>query len=325
MIFIKTLNNSKKVGVVILTLLIVLLYSYFVPGWEYLADVIHSPNLNINSTFLYFVLFLFYMFHGIVIYKILEYIFSSKGSIRFIDQSISIDYKKKSYTLLKNEIRIEDHKIQFPFEGNKITVSRHPFQSSTQEYNDFLMDLNGDNESKIANTDEQILVNSFLIKNPKVKFIIFVIIGFAFMLLFRNIIAPYKNDIGIITRTKNAFLEILVTLPFLFLYCSLVYLYFYFTSGIKVIELTRDALTFKGSQQFILLKKQIHEVHVVENAADQKVLRILFYTTDKNTYSLNFVTPKFVNSISNYWKLDGFSPEITVGTNKNQIKKIYKL
>lgn len=326
MIFIKTLDSGKKIGIVIATLLIVLLYSYFVPGWEYLNLVLHTPNLNINRTFLYCVLFVFYLFHCIILYKILEYIFSPTGNIKFMDdQSVSIDYKKKNYTISRNEIKIKDNKILLPLDTGEIRISKHPFQSSADEYNDLLMDLQGSEAGKTLNNAERIPVSSFLIKNPKIKFIIFCVLGFAFMLFFRNITEPFKSDIGLITRTRNAFLEILVTLPFLFLYCFLVYFYFYFTSGIKTIELSPDTLNFKGSQQTILLKREVNEVHVVENAADHKILRILFYTKDKNTYSLNFVTPKVVNAIGNYWEVDTLSPEIAVGTNKNQIKKIYKL
>ncbi|MCQ9640017.1 hypothetical protein MP478_11530 [Chryseobacterium sp. WG14] len=326
MIFIKTLNSGKKIGVVLAALFIVLIYSYFVPGWEYLDFVLHTPSLKIDRTFLYFVLFVFYLFHCIVLYKILDYSFSPIGSIREVDdQSVSIEYKKNNYTISKNEIKIENNKILLPLKAEKITVSKHPFQSSAEEYNDFLMDLQRGKTSKRITSAEQIPVSSFLIKNPKMKFIIFCVSGFAFMLLFRNIMEPFKNDIGVITRTGNVFLEILVTLPFLFLYCFLVYLYFYFTSGVKTIELSADTLIFKGSGQIILPKKKVNEVHIVENAGDHKVLRILFYTKDKNTYSLNFVTPKIVNSISDYWELNVFSPEIAVGTNKNQIKKIYKL
>lgn len=324
MIFIKTLNTIKKVGLSVTVILIVFLYSYLVPGWDYLELVGHSIASKTGIGFIFFVLFIFYFFHFIILYQILKYFFSQKISMSFInDDAVEIQYEKKNYKISKKELRTDQNKIIVHSQDMHFTVYKDPFLSNMGEYNDFLRRLQA-NDSHGNNTTH-FNVSSFLIKNPKIKFLIFAVIGFLWMFFFRHMMQPYQNEIGIITRTKNAFLEIITTLPFLLLYSCLVYAYFYYIAKIKKIELLDKELKFKGSRDVILSKSSINEIHIIENSVGHKVLRILFYTENRNVYSLNFITPQTIRYFNIYFKLDELSPEITSGMKKEEIKKIFKL
>lgn len=324
MIFIKTLNRTKNIGLSVIAVLIISLYSYLVPGWDYLESVWQSVASKTGISFILFVLFIFYFFHFIILYQVLKYFFSQKISMDFInDDTVEIQYEKKNYRISKKELRTDQNKIILHSQDIHFTLYRNPFLSNVGEYQDFIRRLQVNNIQ--GNNTTHFDVSSFLIKNPKIKFFIFTVIGFLWMFFFRNIIQPYQNEIGMITRTKNAFLEIITTLPFLLLYCCLVYAYFYYTAKIKKIELLDKELKFEGSREVILPKNSINEIHVIENSVGHKVLRILFYTENRNLYSLNFITPQAIQYISTYFKLDQLSPEIASGRKKEEIKKIFKL
>ncbi|WP_353151216.1 hypothetical protein [Chryseobacterium sp.] len=247
----KNVEGNTKLRSAIAAFIIILAYSYFVPGWRHISAVRNSPDLAINDAFLFSLLMVFYLFHYFILYKILEKQFSVKTS------------------------------------ADKPHVS------------------------------------SLLVKNPFLKLIIFFIVGLGFLLLCRNIAEPFKNDIGIIFRAKNAFLEILTTLPFILLYVVLIYFYFHCTSSVKSISVSKDNLTFTGSRHTVLLRKEIKEIHIIEIQQDYKIFRLLFHTKNKNTFLLNPVPDHIVESLQNYWGLLAISP--IVSTNNAQIKKIYKL
>ncbi|ASW74477.2 hypothetical protein IQ37_13305 [Chryseobacterium piperi] len=324
MIFIKTLNNSRKIGLAVIATFIVFLYSYLVPGWDYLGSIWGELVDRSGIGFILLVLFIFYFFHVIILYQVLLYIFSEKVSINHINNdSVEVTYKKRNHVVSGSALEMDQNTIKLNLEGEHFTISRSLLKSNTQEYNILLNRLK--ENTGVVNTSGDLFVNSFFIKNPKLQFLVFAVLGFAVMFLFRILIEPYKAEIGLITRTRNAFLEIIVTLPFLFLYLFLVYTYFSYTAKIKKIAFTAETLKFEGNKIIPLPKKSIQEIHIIENSVYNRAIRILFYTHDKNLYSLNFITPDIVDHIKKYFKLEQFSSEITAGTKKEEVKKIFKL
>lgn len=185
-----------------------------------------------------------------------------------------------------------------------------------------------DNEDKsidiFENHTVSFTVNSFLIKNPKMQFVFFTTVGFLWMFFFRNMMQFYKDDIGMFIHAKNALLEIIMAVPFLFIYGGLVYAYFYYTAKIENIELTDKYLKFEGRRKVVIYKNSITEIHVIENNIVQKVVRILIYTNDRNLYSLNFMTLKTIQYITAYFKLEQLSSECRKGIRKEEISRKFK-
>ena len=65
--------------------------------------------------------------------------------------------------------------------------------------------------------------NSILIKSPKILFISFTIVGFISLYFLRLLINPYKTTIEEFIRAKGTLLEIIITLPLVFLYAIVIY------------------------------------------------------------------------------------------------------
>ncbi|WP_160139329.1 hypothetical protein [Chryseobacterium sp. c4a] len=181
------------------------------------------------------------------------------------------------------------------------------------------------NNNDPTHITERISVRSLLIRNPKKKFIVFVIIGFLWMLTVRNITEPYHETIGKLIHTRNALLEIIIALFFIFLYLLIVYVYFHFTSRIRSIGVYSDGIVFEGTNKIFLPETSVSEIHIVKNKTGHNILRMLFYTRHSEIFSLNFINPEIIRVMNTCFNLNERTPTVKTGTKKDEVRLIFKL
>lgn len=166
---------------------------------------------------------------------------------------------------------------------------------------------------------------AFLIGNPRTQFCIFALLGFLVLFFFREMMAPYRNEIGRAIRAEGSFLEIVVTLPFVFAYASAVYLYFLISARVRRIEFSDQALRFEGGRTIVLHRHAIDKVRVVENTVHGKVVRIAFHGKGRDLCTLIFSEPRVAASFYSYFELNRRSSDVTPGINREETNKTFTL
>lgn len=181
------------------------------------------------------------------------------------------------------------------------------------------------NNNDPAHITERISTNSLLIRNPKKKFIVFTIIGFLWMFIVRSITKPYYEIIGKLIHARNALLEIIIALFFIFLYLLIVYCCFHFMTRIRSIGVYSGGIIFEGTNKIFLPKTSVSKIHMVKNKNGHNILRILFYTRHSGIYSLNFINPETIRVMNTCFNLNERTPIEKNGTKKDEVRLIFKL
>lgn len=165
--------------------------------------------------------------------------------------------------------------------------------------------------------------NSILIKSPKILFISFTIVGFISLYFLRLLINPYKTTIEEFIRAKGTLLEIIITLPLVFLYAIVIYSIISYITKVKSIIINEHEIIFKGNFDRKIKIKDIYEIKLIENKKSNENVRIIFLVRPSIVYSLNFVNINEINAFKTLFNLDQITPNVI--ENQHETKKIYKI
>ena len=104
-----------------------------------------------------------------------------------------------------------------------------------------------------------------LIKNPRLVFVILTILGFILLNIARVQTESIKDHIVELTISRGALLEILTTLPFIFIYLILINLVIFYFGRINNFVFNSATIDFVGKYNKSISKNEIKEIRLVKN------------------------------------------------------------
>lgn len=174
-----------------------------------------------------------------------------------------------------------------------------------------------------SNYKHKVDSTSLLIQNPKLLFMIFTVLGFLSGYLAKLQIRPIHNYIGDVISAKGALLEIITTLPFIFVYIIIVYVIINYFARIKTIHFNESELVFIGKFSRVITKNEVSEIRFVKNKKTNKVVRIILKGKSTGIHSLNFIKTSEIENFRKYFNLT--NKKNTIIETQNEIKEVYMI
>lgn len=211
----------KRTIILIVSVVLCVVFSYFIPSWEYLSTHLHFLENHFGEYIPQGIILSFYMFLFFILYKGLLNRFGKDFYISATNNDQFILYDEN-----QNEILIE--RKDFRFTGEKtfsikknmssIILRKHPKGISITSFKQYI--------DKIEEPQDLLISFSGRILSMAILYMSFaavVIIYMAYAIVLYKILLPHMEALQILFRAKGLLLMIIVFLPFMAVFLLILY------------------------------------------------------------------------------------------------------
>ncbi|MCJ8498298.1 hypothetical protein MVI27_08490 [Chryseobacterium salipaludis] len=276
-------NNSKSIAFSVAVLLVII-FSYFVPGWNYLIEVKSYVIQQLSLIMVFLLLLSFYFLLFILFYQIICELFSKNAVLKISqDQIITLFIEGiGDFTINKDQLCIEKNVIKIRGEKQIDLKVKNRNRAALQN---LLMRK----KKSIQNAARTSFLGGFRALSEVYIYFIFLIIIYTLTAIYSfKFITPYIADLQILFRAKGALLMIISALPFILIFVVAAYFFtnrmFFSKRQINFNFLKTNLTLWTGKKILDFNKNEINKTVFFKNSTNDVIKWIVIYSKTKRNY-----------------------------------------
>ena len=285
-ILLKTLPTNKNRSIAIsVAVLLVIIFSYFVPGWNYLIEVKSYLMQQLGVIIVALLLLSFYFLFVILFYQAICGLFSKNAVMKISqDQIISLFIEGVGdLTINKDQLYIENNVIKV--RGEKQIDLKLKNKNRGAALQKILMGK----KKSVQNAARTSFFGGIRTLTEIYFYFIFLLIIYILTAFYSfKFITPYIADLQILFRAKGALLMIISSLPFIFLFISITYFFttivIFSKNNIDFKYLNNDLSLSKRVKTFDFPKNDIEKTVFFKNRVTDAIKWLVVYNKSKSNY-----------------------------------------
>lgn len=277
--------RNKRLVAFFLAIILVIIFSYFVPGWDYLFEVKTHLIQLFGLPMICFLLLSFYFLIFIFCYKMIFGLFSKKVVLKISEDQLLTFFVEGdgNFVISKNQLEIDKNIIKIRGEKNIDLLLKDNNKGALLQ-KILMKEKNFTNDS----AQESFIGGVRSLFEMYIYFIFLLLIYILTAIFSYKFITPYIADLQILFRAKGALLMIISSLPFILIFVSVTYSF-----TVKIIlgknkvdyNFLNNGLSLsQGKKNFDLNKKEIEKTVFFINTVSGSIKYFVIYSKSKKNY-----------------------------------------
>lgn len=317
----------KRIIILIVSLLVCVILSYFIPGWGYLNTHLATLESYFGKYIPMAILLLFYFSLFLILYIGLFNRFSRNFYISATNNNeyILSDHNQNETLIRKEDIQFISEKT-FRIKNIKATLRKHPKGISVDAFRQYLNEIK--NQQAVGSSFSGIILPmSVVYLSLAVVFVLYI----AYSIILFKLLQPHIDALQMLFRAKSPLFMIMISIPFMAVFFLVMYYMFQQTvlrkQLIKIDWSPNQITASVGSKKYDFKKSEVKtSVFFINRLThlskwliieQKKGTRYIVLNKDDN----NTDYQEFINSYIRYFDIDIENTITTIGSSGSILMK----